>query len=198
MSGIVDQLIELLAGEGTQQYGEEQVSQGDHALQSAFLAESEGAPATLIAAALLHDIGHLVYGVGSRPAARSMDDRHEKLGAAHLQRAFDPAVTEPIRLHVAAKRYLCGTDPGYFGLLSKASVRSLELQGGPLIPAEAAAFRAMTYAGDAIRLRRWDEMAKIPGRQTPNLDHYRTTLCTVLSPQAASDSADVGLTKGNL
>jgi [1-hydroxy-2-(trimethylamino)ethyl]phosphonate dioxygenase len=179
MNRVVDGLLELLARKGTRQYGEERVSQCEHALQSAFLAECEGAPEALVAAALLHDIGHLLYGADEGPAPRGIDDRHEELGAEHLLEAFGPAVAEPVRLHVAAKRYLCATDPGYFGLLSEASVRSLELQGGPLTPAEAAAFRAIPYADEAIRVRRWDETAKVPGYETPPIEHYRTLLAVL-------------------
>src|SRR6478672_11470854 len=157
MSGIVDRLLELLALKGTRQYGEERVSQCEHALQSAFLAECEGAAGSLVAAALLHDIGHILSDAGERPAARGIDDRHEEIGAVYLMQAFGPAVTEPVRLHVAAKRYLCATDPGYFGLLSEASVRTLALQGGPMKPEQAAAFAALPFAHDAVAVRRWDD-----------------------------------------
>jgi len=175
MNRSVDRLLQLLAEKGTRQYGEEKVSQCEHALQSAALAEHEGAAGTLVVAALLHDIGHLLYD-GERPAARGIDDRHEELGAAYLAQAFGPAVAEPVRLHVPAKRYLCATDPGYFGRLSAASVRSLELQGGPFTVPDASAFLALPYADDALRVRRWDDFAKIPGHRSPDLQHYRTAL----------------------
>src|SRR5260370_337412 len=126
MNGIVDRLIELLAAKGIRQYGQERVSQCEHALQCAFLAAREGAPGTVVAAALLHDIGHLLYEAGERPALRGIDDRHEELGAEYLLGVFGRAVAEPVRLHVAAQRYLCATDPGYFGCLSAASMRRLE------------------------------------------------------------------------
>jgi predicted HD phosphohydrolase len=107
------------------------------------------APASFVAAALLHDVGHLLHDAGEQPAARGIDDRHEEIGAEHLA-AFGPAVAEPVRLHVAAKRYLCATDPGYFGRLSPGSVRSLALQGGVFTPTEVAAFRAQPFAEEAI------------------------------------------------
>jgi phosphonate degradation associated HDIG domain protein len=180
MHEIVDQLIELVRARGGRQYGGESVSQCEHALQCAFFAASEGAPAALVAAALLHDIGHLLHEVGEQPALRGIDDRHEEVGSKHLLPAFGPAVAEPVRLHVPAKRYLCATDPGYFGRLSPGSVRTLALQGGPFIPAEATQFQALPFAADAIRIRRWDEAAKVPGLETPPLEHYRATLLAAL------------------
>src|ERR1700676_4113335 len=146
MNGIVDRLIELLAAKGIRQYGEERVSQCEHALQCAFLAEREGAFETVVAAALLHDIGHLLHEAGERPALGGIDDRHEELGAEYLLGIFGPAVAEPARLQHAAKRYLCAPDPGYFGCLSAASVRSLELQGGPFNADEATAFRSNPFS----------------------------------------------------
>jgi len=177
---IVDQLIELLRTTGSRQYGGERVSQCEHALQCAFLAVSEGTTAALVVAALLHDIGHLLDEEGEHPALRGIDDQHEEVGSNHLLPAFGPAVAEPVRLHVPAKRYLCATDPGYLGRLSPGSVRSLALQGGPFIPAEATQFQALPFAADAIRIRRWDEAAKVPGLETPELEHYRATLLAAL------------------
>ncbi len=180
MDWIVDQLIELLRTKGARQYGGERVSQCEHALQCATLAATEWAPAALVAAALLHDIGHLLHEEGEQSALRGVDDQHEEIGAEHLLPNFGPAVSEPVRLHVPAKRYLCATDPGYCAGLSPGSVRSLALQGGPFTPKEAAEFRALPYAEDAIRLRRWDEAAKVPGIPTPDLEHFRATLQAAL------------------
>lgn len=180
MNGIVDRLIELIAAKGIRQYGGEQVSQCEHALQCAFLAEREGAPVTVVAAGLLHDIGHLLYDDAERPALRGIDDRHEEVGAEYLLGVFGPTVAEPVRLHVAAKRYLCATSPGYFGCLSAASVRSLELQGGPFNADEGAAFRSIPFAEQAVRIRLWDDTAKLPGRETPPIKHYRATLLAAL------------------
>jgi [1-hydroxy-2-(trimethylamino)ethyl]phosphonate dioxygenase len=181
MNGFVDRLLEMLAAQGGNQYGGERVSQGEHALQCAFLATREGVTGTLVAAALLHDIGHLLHSASERPALHGIDDKHEEIGADYLLAAFGPAVAEPIRLHVAAKRYLCATDPGYFGRLSAASVRSLELQGGPFTAAETAAFRSMPFADEAVRIRLWDDAAKVPWSETPSIEHYRATLLTAFS-----------------
>ena len=172
MNGIVDRLLALFAATGIKRYGGERVSQCEHALQCAFLAEREGASGTLVAAALLHDIGHLLYDAGVRPALRGIDDRHEELGAKHLVDAFGPAVAEPVRLHVAAKRYLCATEPGYAAALSPASVYTLSVQGGPMRGPELADFAENPYAARAVRVRRWDDLAKDPEAQVPGLDHF--------------------------
>ena len=128
----IAQISALLTGKGQRRYGLEDVSQLQHALQSAWFAEQEGGDASLITAALLHDIGHMVHDLGENPAAAGVDDRHEEQGQLFLQRWFGPEVTEPVRLHVAAKRFLCATEPEYFGTLAPDSVLSLSLQGGPM------------------------------------------------------------------
>ena len=173
---IVDQIITLYHQRGDAMYGGEPVTQTEHALQTAHLAEADGSPATLIAAALLHDIGHLVHDLPENAADMGLDDRHEALGAQWLEAHFGPAVTEPGKLHVAAKRYLCAVDPSHLARLSPASVQSLELQGGPMSEHEARAFESLPFASDAIRLRRWDDEAKIPGWVVAPLEHYRTHL----------------------
>jgi phosphonate degradation associated HDIG domain protein len=174
--GPTEQIFACFDRHGGDDYGSDRVRQLEHALQCAALAEAEGAAPTLIAAALLHDIGHLIHDLGAAPAARGIDDRHEVVGQQWLTQWFGPEVTEPVRLHVPAKRYLTGTDPGYFATLSFGSVRSLELQGGPFSAAEAAAFIAQPHAAEAVRLRRWDEGAKVPGKPTPDLAHFRRCL----------------------
>jgi gamma-butyrobetaine dioxygenase len=166
----VDRLLALFETRGTAQYGREAVSQTEHALQAARLAEAEDAPSALVAAALLHDVGHLLAKVDM--AAGDADDRHEEIGWGYLKSTFGPAVSEPVRLHVPAKRYLCAVEPEYFALLSPASVRSLELQGGRFAAAEAERFHGTGFAADAVRLRRWDDRAKTPGVATKSVSDY--------------------------
>jgi len=171
-----DEILELFETHGSAAYLGEPVSQREHALQAAHVAEVEGAPEALVIASLLHDIGHLLGPDQDDPAERGIDAVHEEKGYAWLSRHFGPEVCEPVRLHVAAKRYLCAVDPTYRGLLSPASIRSLELQGGPLGPDDIQSFEANPYHQGAVRLRRWDDAAKIPGLQVPVVEHYTTKL----------------------
>ena len=175
----VDRILNLFEKRGAEAYLGEPVSQQEHAVQAAWLAVQDGAPDTLIAAALLHDIGHLLGG-DDDPAERGIDGYHENAGRAWLAREFGPAVTEPIRLHVAAKRYLCAVEPPYFATLSEASVRSLALQGGPFSDAEVRNFEENPFHRDAVRLRRWDDQAKIPGLAVPAPRDYADTLRRLL------------------
>jgi len=170
---VFDQIAELFAKRGDTAYFGEPVSQKEHALQAAYLAVREGAPESLVVAALLHDVGHLVHGLPEDIADHGVDARHEAAGEAWLARYFGPEVTEPVRLHVDAKRYLCRVDPEYLSQLSTASVQSLTLQGGPFSEAEARQFEAHRHFSEAVRLRRWDDQAKIPGLAVPDLEHYR-------------------------
>ena len=169
----VDRLFTRLAERGTGQYGLSDVSQLEHALQSAMLAEANGADDALVIAALFHDIGHLFTDTDQALADRGIDDRHEVAGARTLGLAFGPEVADPVRLHVAAKRYLCTVEPDYFDRLSADSVRSLELQGGTMDTAERAAFEAEPGHQAAISLRRIDDAAKVTGLETPALEDYR-------------------------
>jgi [1-hydroxy-2-(trimethylamino)ethyl]phosphonate dioxygenase len=166
-------IADLIDGKGSKRYGLAHVTQRAHALQAALLAEQAGCSAALITAALVHDIGHMVHDLGEDPAADGVDDRHEALGDAFLRQYFGPEVTEPVRLHVSAKRYLCATEPTYFSRLSADSVRSLDLQGGPMSPTEVAAFDALPQAKAAVQLRRFDEAAKVKDLQTPPVAHFR-------------------------
>ncbi len=185
---VVDEIFDRLASRGHEMYGGEAVTQLQHALQCAELARRSGATAGLVTAALLHDYGHLVVndGVGDDGAAeRGIDMLHEEVAAAHLARWFGPAVTEPIRLHVAAKRYLCATSKDYFDDLSPASVASLKVQGGPFTDAEAAEFIAAPFARDAVRLRVWDDLAKDAEAATPDLDDFRVDALAALAESPA-------------
>ena len=153
-------------------YSGEPVTQLEHALQSGLLAEAAGADDALIAAAFLHDLGHLLNRQGDTPSARGIDDLHQYYALPFLRPVLPDSVLEPIRLHVDAKRYLCAVDEAYFGYLSADSVRSLELQGGIFSADQARDFAARPYAEDAVRLRRWDDLAKVAGKPTPDLAHY--------------------------
>jgi len=153
-------------------YAGEPITQLEHALQAAHLAETQHAPPALVAAALLHDVGHLMHGHGEDCMDEGIDDRHEALAAQWLDEWFGPEVVEPIRLHVSAKRYLCAKDEAFRAQLSEASQQSLQLQGGPMAPEEVAAFERNPHFRDALRLRGWDESAKIPASPTPPLEHF--------------------------
>lgn len=182
----VAEIAALLETKGSRRYGLAAVSQLQHGLQAALLAEQSGEAAPVITAALLHDIGHMVHGLGEDPASDGIDDRHEELGRAYLAALFPPEVTEPVRLHVAAKRYLCGTEPDYFATLSPDSVRSLALQGGPMSAEEAASFRARPHAAAAVRLRRFDEGAKVAALATPPVAHFLPYVRQCLRTAAAA------------
>jgi phosphonate degradation associated HDIG domain protein len=175
MALTVEEIARLLGTKGQRQYGREAVSQLEHALQCAQLAEeAEETPETVVAA-LLHDLGHLLAAERADEAARAQqqrDDLHQYIALPFLRGLFAPAVLEPIRLHVDAKRCLCAVDAGYRDTLSPASRRSLELQGGVYTQPEAQRFMAQPFAAEAVRLRRYDDLAKVPGQTTPPLAHY--------------------------
>jgi phosphonate degradation associated HDIG domain protein len=160
-------------------YSGEPVTQLQHALQTASLAEDAGATPELITASLLHDLGHLLNLQGETPTERGIDDLHQYFALPFLRARFSDAVLEPIRLHVDAKRCLCAIDPSYYARLSADSVRSLQLQGGIFSDEEAQAFLAKPYAEDAISLRRWDDLAKDAARTTPALAHYMEIVANV-------------------
>lgn len=178
----LDDLEPLFAAKGGRIYAGEPVTQLQHALQSAQRAEQSGADASLIVAALLHDLGHMVNDQGETPTLRGIDDRHEYVALPLLRGLFGDAVLQPIRLHVDAKRYLCarahvatkGTINGaqYWANLSADSKRSLELQGGIFADAEAQRFIAQPHAESAVSVRVWDDAAKVENAETPPLSHY--------------------------
>jgi gamma-butyrobetaine dioxygenase len=167
----VDVVDALFKSDGMREYLGEPVTLTQHMLQAATLAEAEGAPDHLIAAALLHDVGHV------RTIADSdAEDRHADRGANWLTRWFPPSVTEPVRLHVAAKRYLCAVEPDYAARLSEASTQSLAAQGGPMSQAEVDDFERSPYAAAAVAVRGWDEAAKDPNAPTHPFEHFRRVL----------------------
>ena len=168
---LLEEIRAAFARRGHETYGEG-ISQLDHALQCAAFAERDGADAALVTATLLHDIGHLLHDLPADVADSGVDTQHEASGSAWLSRHVGPAVTEPVRMHVAAKRYLATMEPGYFDRLSDASKLSLRLQGGPMTATQADTFAAEPFFADAIRLRRWDEEGKIIDYRGPALDHF--------------------------
>jgi phosphonate degradation associated HDIG domain protein len=179
--GLYDRLGDL-------HYGED-VSQAEHAAQTAHHARADGAPAHLVVASLLHDVGHLLQKMGEDAADRGLDTRHEQIGAGFLARGFGPEVTNPVRLHVAAKRFLALREPAYAQGLSQASIQSLVLQGGPMSEAEADAFLAEPGAAEALRLRRYDELGKVVGAVPAEVASYAPLLLELV---AKAGSVDMG------
>jgi phosphonate degradation associated HDIG domain protein len=179
----------LFADKGDRMYAGEPVTQLQHALQAGYLAEQGGATDTLVVAAFLHDLGHLINDQGETPTLRGIDDRHEYVALPFLRDLFGPDVLQPIRLHVDAKRYLClrghGVTAGaeYWAALSVDSKRSLELQGGIFSEAEADAYGAQPFAQDGVRLRLWDDHAKLAGATTPPLAHYMELAARIAAPR---------------
>jgi phosphonate degradation associated HDIG domain protein len=175
----IDTVFGIFTASGSVHYGED-VDQMQHILQSAHLATLDSAPEALVAAALLHDVGQFLDDAGHAAEQKGIDARHEISGAAYLAPRFPPSVTDPIRLHVEAKRYLCSAEPGYRASLSGASELSLHLQGGPYNPAQMTEFMARPGARNAIRLRRYDDLAKRLDWQVPDLETYRPLLQSLL------------------
>lgn len=175
---VVDHIEAVFQRWGAEAYLGEAVTQAQHMLQAAHHAERAGASDAEVAAALLHDLGHFL--VADNGLEDLEDHRHEEAGAAWLARYFPPAVVEPVRQHVAAKRYLCAVEPEYFATLSAASVHSLALQGGTMDAAEVAAFEALPWHSSCVKVRRWDDLAKEADRPTPPFGHYRPLLVGLL------------------
>lgn len=176
----LDDILHLFDKHGAIAYSGEPVTQLQHALQCATLAEAAGASRELIVAALLHDVGHLLNVQGETPTERGVDDLHQYFALPFLRPLFSDAVLEPIRLHVDAKRCLCAIDPSYHARLSADSVRSLRLQGGIFDDEAAQAFLAKPYARDAVALRRWDDEAKDAQRVTPGLAYFMEMAASVV------------------
>ena len=175
MCDVVRVLQEMFEGEGGRGYVGEAVTLATHMLQTGALALDAGAPDHLVVAALLHDVGHF----RAADPMGDADNHHDDAGADLLARWFPPAVTEPVRRHVAAKRYLCAVDPGYRTLLSAASVHTLARQGGPMEDAERAAFEALPGWSDAVEVRRWDDAAKDRDTPTPPFAMFASTIAAV-------------------
>ncbi|MCU0341830.1 MAG: phosphohydrolase [Spirosomaceae bacterium] len=172
MHVITTQILQLFNERGGSMYGGEAVTQLQHALQAATLAQNAGAKPSLVTASLLHDIGHILHDLPDDAPDQDIDDFHENLAARYLETHFVPAVSEPVRLHVAAKRYLCATDPDYLGILSEPSIQSLALQGGPMSAEEVAAFEQSPFYKDAVQLRIWDDQAKDPDMVTAPIEAF--------------------------
>lgn len=174
----------LFARHGANQYSGEPVTQLQHALQTAHLAEASGADDALVTACLLHDLGHLLNDQGETPSLRGIDDTHQYFALPFLRGLFPDAVLDAIKLHVDAKRYLCQANPDYFGRLSDDSKRSLALQGGVFSAEQAAAFLKQSGAHDAVMLRQWDDLAKQADLATPSLAHFlgRAERCALVTP----------------
>jgi phosphonate degradation associated HDIG domain protein len=180
----IDRALAPLIRCGAQTYGEA-ITQYAHAVQCAQLAREQGCGPAMIAAALLHDIGQFLDDAGHAAEAEGRDGLHEETGAAFLRAFFGPEVTEPVRLHVAAKRYLCAISEGYRAGLSAASELSLQLQGGPMRTEECATFERSPHFADAVLLRQFDDAAKRPDWAVPPLESYRALLEGLLQPELA-------------
>jgi len=166
-----DQIRDLFSERGHLAYGEG-VSELQHALQAASLAQKDNASHNQIVAALLHDIGHLLHGLPEDVAEQGIDGHHERIGEKWLEKYFGAEISQPVRLHVAAKRYQCTVNPGYLAQLSPASAKSFILQGDKMNGDEVSAFEKNPFFKNALQLRTWDDNAKDPEMETPLLEHY--------------------------
>jgi phosphonate degradation associated HDIG domain protein len=173
---ILDEIETLFAAHGDATYGEG-VTMRAHSLQTAALALAEGAPDTLVVAALLHDVGHFLELADDEYGYH----RHDQSGGAWLATRFPASVSEPVRLHVTAKRYLCAVEPGYHDRLSYASQHSLRKQGGPMTEEEAAEFGRHPFVTEAVRLRQWDDGGKIGDLEVPTLESHRARIAALLA-----------------
>lgn len=173
---IVEEIIFLLSHHGDSQYGGEPVTQGEHALQAAHLALENKEKDSVVVACLLHDIGHLLHNLPNDAPEQGIDDLHESLGFDYVNQYFNQSVAEPVLLHVDAKRYLCKREPGYFDILSEPSVISLQLQGGIMSEQDCIEFERNSFYQEAIILRRYDDMAKVPDMKVNPIEYYRQLL----------------------
>jgi phosphonate degradation associated HDIG domain protein len=174
--GVSDEIYDLFERRGREAYFGESVSILEHSLQAAWFATESGAKPHLVVAALLHDVGHLLHGLPEDIAQHDLDGRHELVGEAWLHSRFGPQVSEPVRLHVDAKRYLCSVEPAYLAELSPSSIQSLKLQGGSFSPDQARDFERHPHFHDAVALRRWDDAAKVRDLVVPGIRSYHDVL----------------------
>ncbi|MDC9719579.1 MAG: HD domain-containing protein [Gammaproteobacteria bacterium] len=184
-SNLLDHIEGIFCRRGAESYLGEQVSMAQHMLQAAQCAEQAGAKNTMIAAALLHDIGHYANEIPETALAEGQDNYHEQAGASFLEPYFDAAVIEPIRQHVATKRYLCAVQPSYLVRLSDASAYTLKLQGGPMSAEEVQSFETNPHLQACIDVRVWDEEAKDPTKEHPEFSYYRPLLEQLMSQHLA-------------
>ena len=167
----INEIRNLFDQRGHLAYGEG-VTELQHALQTASLAAGDDAPNNLIVAALLHDIGHLLHGLSEDVAEQGIDGHHERIGEKWLEKYFGPEISQPVRLHVEAKRYQCTVNSDYLAQLSPASAKSFILQGDKMNEDEVSAFEKNPFFKNALQLRTWDDNAKDPEMETPLLEHY--------------------------
>ena len=177
---IVDFIRDIFDRRGVESYLGESITMSQHMLQAAQNAEQAGEPGDVITAALLHDIGHFTSEFPDDFVEQKIDTLHQHAGATILERFFQPAVSEPVRWHVDAKRYLCAVEPEYYSGLSDASVKTLKLQGGPFDQAQLREFESRPHYETALRVRRYDDMGKVPGKATPDIDYYLSMAQVVL------------------
>ena len=177
---MVDFILDLFARRGAEEYMGEPVSMAQHMEQSAACAAADGATDELVIAALLHDIGHFVGDFPIDSLENGIDNLHEEAGAKFLGKFYPASITEPIRLHVAAKKYLCAVDEDYFGRLSAASIQSLQVQGGPMNEAEIKAFESSPYHEAAVKTRLYDDDGKVAGLDIRPVKSYREKLESLL------------------
>jgi len=186
---IVPFLADIFERRGAEEYLGENVTIAEHMLQGAYLAEQRGEDEQIIVAALLHDIGHFTSELGTFEMNDEIDRLHEDAGAEILERFFPPLITDCVRQHVAAKRYLCSVDPMYFGRLSQASVKSLELQGGPMERDEATEFAKNPNLDAIVKVRHLDDEGKIVGFKTPGFDHYAPMVQRAVDSHCSTEAA---------
>ena len=177
---VVDFILDLFTRRGAEEYMGEPVSMAQHMEQTAACAVVDGAPDELVIAALLHDIGHFVGDFPFDALENGIDNLHEEAAATFLKAFYPASVTEPIRLHVAAKKYLCAVDEHYFAHLSEASVQSLQVQGGPMTQTEIEMFESSPYHQSAVQVRRYDDDGKVVGLDIKSVENYRHKLESLL------------------